>query len=186
MESTSTMILCTGNPNHVTIASAISKKFPDAEFACRSTGYDLTFWPEGSEDYFRTQIKKYNVFINSAFICGGGQLTLLETTWDEWTKNNISGHIINIGSNAEHIGVNDGRTLSIYGPYSIQKRALRDRSLQLSNNKKIKTSHITAGGLNDGKPEHADWLALDSVADVIAWILNSPIRIPLIEIKSNL
>lgn len=176
-------MLCTGNPAHTTIASAIARKFPKAEFASRATGYDLTFWPDGSETHFRKCIKQYDVFINSAFICGGGQLTLLETTWDEWSKNNIKGHIINIGSSAEHLGVDDKRVDNIYGPYSIQKRALRDRSLQLNGRAGIKTSHLTLGGLNDGKPGHETWLSLDSVADAIDWILHNPNNIPLLEMK---
>jgi hypothetical protein len=178
-------ILCTGNPDHVTVASAIRRKFPQAEFASRSTEYDLRFWDAGSEDFFRSKIKDYSVFINSSFVCNGGQLALLETTWDVWTKNNIKGHIINIGSTAEWMGVDNINVDSVYGSYSIQKRALRDRSLQLNNKKGIKTSHIIAGGLNDGKPGHEKWLALDSVANVIDYILHYPDHIPLLELRAG-
>jgi len=179
------MILCTGNPEHITVASAVRRRFLDAKFASRATGFDLRFWTPGSEDFFRKEITNYNVFINSSFICGGGQLALLETTWDEWTKNNIRGHIINIGSSAEWMGVTGIPSDSIYGTYSIQKRALRDRSLQLNNKKGIKTSHIIAGGLNDGKPEHATWLSLDSLANTINWIINHEENIPLLEIQAG-
>ena len=179
------MILCTGNPHHTTLASAISRKFSNADFASRATGYDLTFWPPGAEDHFRKQIVCYTTFINSSFICGGGQLALLETTWDEWAKNKIKGHIINIGSTAEHMAVDDSRIDNIYGPYSIQKRALRDRSLQLNNNLGIKTSHITVGGINDGKPGHEKWLSVDCIADTIKWVLTNPNNIPLLEIRSK-
>jgi len=180
------MILCTGNPNHTTVASAIQRKFPSADFASRATGYDLRFWDPGSEALFRTKIKNYTVFINSSFICNGGQLALLETTYQEWTSNGIQGHIINIGSSAEWLGVDDNRvTESNYGIYSIQKRALRDRSLQLNNKQGIKTSHIVAGGLDDGTPEHAGWLNLDLIADTIAWILENPADIPLLAIQNK-
>jgi hypothetical protein len=180
------MILCTGNPAHATVASAVQRHFSQVEFASRATGYDLRFWDAGSEDFFRNKIKNYNVFINSSFICGGGQLTLLETTWNEWSQNNIQGHIINIGSSAEWMGIDDNRVNhDSYGIYSIQKRALRDRSLQLNNKQGIKTSHIIAGGLNDGKPEHAGWLDLDLVAQTIAWILDNPADIPLLAIQSK-
>lgn len=179
------MILCTGNPNHNTVASAVAKVFPNADFASRATGYDLTFWPEGSEAHFRTQIKNYNVFINSSFICNGGQLALLETTYDEWLKNNIKGHIINIGSTSEYLGVNDNQVTSVYGPYSIQKRALRDRSLQLNGKFGITTSHIIAGGLNDSMPGHETWLDLAHVANTINWIINNPADIPLLEIRAK-
>jgi hypothetical protein len=186
MESTDIMILCTGNPSHNTVASAILKKFPAAEFASRATRYDLRFWDPGSEEFFRNKIKNYNIFINSSFICGGGQLALLEATWQEWSNQGIKGHIINIGSSAEWMGIDDRRVNEdIHGIYSIQKRALRDRSLQLNNKKNIKTSHIISGGLNDGKPEHADYLDLDHIADTIAWILENPADIPLLAIQSK-
>jgi len=179
------MILCTGNPNHTTVASAIQRKFPSADFASRATGYDLRFWDPGSEALFRTKIKNYTVFINSSFICNGGQLALLETTYQEWCNNGICGHIINIGSTAEWMGVDDKRVDDLYGNYSIQKRALRDRSLQLNNKHGIKTSHIIAGGLDDGKPEHTGWLSLDLVADAIVWILTNPADIPLLAIQNK-
>lgn len=178
-------ILCTGNPAHVTVASAVKRKFPSVDFASRATGFDLRFWDPGSEDFFRDQIKNYDIFINSSFICNGGQLALLETTWNVWSRNNIKGHIINIGSTAEWMGVDNIDVDSVYGNYSIQKRALRDRSLQLNNKYGIKTSHIIAGGLNDGKPGHEAWLALDSVAKIIDYILHYPDHIPLLELRSS-
>ena len=184
MDSTINMILCTGNPNHNTVASAVARQFPQAQFASRATGYDLRFWDSGSEDYFREQIAKFDIFINSSFICGGGQSALLETTFEVWSKNLIQGHIINIGSSAEFLGTNDPQVSDgVYGKYSIQKRALRDRSLQLNNQNHIKTTHIIAGGLNDGKPGHESWLNLDTLAETIAWVLKNPADIPLLYIQ---
>ena len=186
MESITEMILCTGNPDHVTVASAVSRKFPQAQFASRATGYDLRFWDPGSEDHFKNQIKNFDVFINSSFICGGGQLALLETTFDVWSSNCIQGHITNIGSTAEFIGTSDHRVAEgVYGKYSIQKRALRDRSLQLNNQHGIKTTHIIAGGLNDGHVGHESWLDLNILADTIAWILDHPADIPLLSMQSK-
>ena len=178
-------ILCTGNPDHTTVASAIKRKFSQADFASRATGYDLRFWDPDSKDFFQNKIKNYNVFVNSSFICNGGQLALLETTWSVWSKNNIKGHIINIGSTAEWMGVDNISVDSVYGSYSIQKRALRDRSLQLNNKKGIKTSHVIAGGLNDGKIGHEKWLALDSLVTVIDYILHYPDHIPLLELRAG-
>ena len=180
------MILCTGNPNHLTIASAVAKKFPSAEFASRATGYDLTFASEGSETHFRNNIKNYNIFINSSLIRNGRQLALLEVTYEEWSKNNIAGHIINIGSISEHMGTINIMPMNLYWAlYSVHKRALRDRSLQLNTKSNIKTSHITAGGINDGKPGREQWLGVDVIADTIHWILNHPYNIPLIEIHPH-
>jgi hypothetical protein len=171
-------ILCSGNPNHATVASGIKKIFADADFASRASGYDLRFWDPGSETHFRDQIKKYNVFINSSFICGHGQLALLEATHQEWSAAGIFGHIINIGSSAEWFGID-----SVYAEYSIQKRSLRDRSLQLNNKSGIKTTHVIAGGINDGLPGHENWLALDQIAETIKWVLEHPVKIPLIAIE---
>jgi hypothetical protein len=177
------MILCTGNPNDPTVASAVKKIFPQAEFASRSTGYDLRFWDPSSEDHFKQQIANYSVFINSSFICDNGQLALLETAHSVWSKNQIKGHIFNIGSTAEHLGIDV--TDNLYARYSIQKRSLRDRSLQLNGKHGIKTTHITASGLNDGLPEHSNWLNLAHVAQTIQWILQHPCTIPLIEIHAQ-
>jgi hypothetical protein len=171
-------ILCSGNPTHQTVASAISKTFPNADFASRASGYDLRFWDPGSETYFRKQIVNYNVFINSSFICNGGQLALLEATHQEWVANDIFGHIVNIGSTAEWLGID-----SKYPTYSIQKRSLRDRSLQLNGKHNIKTTHIIVGGINDGKPEHAAWLEIEHVANTIKWVLTHPCNIPLLQIE---
>ena len=49
-------IFCTGNPAHATVASSIKRYFYTAEFASRATGYDLRFWDNGSETYFRKAI----------------------------------------------------------------------------------------------------------------------------------
>jgi len=170
-------ILCSGNPNHATVASAIKQQFATAEFASRATGYDLTFWTPGSEEQFRQNIKNYTVFINSSFICGNGQLQLLEATHQEWSTAAIAGHIINIGSSAEWLGID-----SPFGVYSIQKRALRDRSLQLNKKNNIKTTHITVGGLNDGLPGHEDWLDLNTIAESISWILSRSYQVPVLAI----
>lgn len=174
------MMLCTGNPAHGTVASAVKKIWPTADFASRSTGYDLRFWDLGSEHYFREQIKKYDTFINSSFICGGGQLALLEASFEEWSMLGIRGTIVNIGSSAEWLG-----TDSQWGVYSIQKRALRDRSLQLNGKKGITTVHIVAGGLNDGKPGNENGLDLCHVAETIKWALEQPFRVPLVYIEAS-
>lgn len=171
-------ILCSGNPGHVTVASAVQKVFPHTHFASRATGYDLRFWDTGSESHFKEQIAKYNVFINSSFICNGCQLALLEATHDIWASNNITGHIVNIGSTAEWLGID-----SKFSTYSIQKRSLRDRSLQLNGKSRIKTTHIIVGGINDGVPAHANWLDLEHVANAIKWTLTHPCNIPLLQIE---
>ena len=180
MEPLSVKLLCTGNPNDPTVASAVKKLWPTADFASRTTGYDLRFWDAGSETHFRQQITKYDTFINSSFICNGGQINLLETAFDQWVHAGITGTIINIGSSAEWLGVD-----SQWGNYSIQKRALRDRSLQLNQKNGIKTVHLIAGGLNDGKPCNSKGLDLLYIAHTIQWILGQSFAIPLIYLEAS-
>ena len=87
---------------------------------------------------------------------------------------------------SEYLGVNDSQAKDqIYAKYSIQKRALRDRSLQLNGLNNIKTTHIVAGGLDDGTPGHENWLDLTHIAKTIGWVIEHPCLIPLIEIRAN-
>ena len=160
-------ILCSGNPLHKTIASGIKQVYPNAEFASRSTGFDLRFWDDGSERFFREKILNYNVFINSSFICKWGQQQILETVVEEWKNNGIKGHVVNIGSSAEFDGVINSK----HGDYSLQKNALKGRGLQLNNKNGIRVTHITVGGINDGKPGHEHWIDPLEVAELIKWVL---------------
>jgi hypothetical protein len=171
-------ILCTGNPNHQTVASGIKQVFPYAEFACRNTGYDLTMWEHDTEQYFRDRIINYNVLINSSFIANGAQQKILEITKECWADQ--IGYVFNIGSTAEYEGTRN----SFLPHYSIQKRALRDTSLALCSNT-FRTTHMTAGGINDGKSGHEEWLNPIQIARVIEWILNSDVIIPIVGVEQK-
>ncbi len=166
-------ILCTGNPQDFTVARAIKQVFPSADFACRTTGYDLRMWELSDEEHFKKNIVNYNVLINSSFISNGTQQKILEITRELWTE----GYVFNVGSTAEYEGRN-----SFFPLYSVQKRALRDMSLSMCSGK-FKTTHITVGGLNDGKQEHTDWLDTIEIANAIKWILDSKVNIPIIGIE---
>lgn len=169
-------ILCTGNPNKPTLAKSIKKTFDNVDFASTSTGWDLRMWDQNSENYFRNNIKKYDVLINSSFICNGGQMKILNITFEEHI-NPI--HVINIGSTTEYLG-----RKSSYGIISIDKRALKERSMQLNlQNETFKSTHLTLGGLNDGQPGHENWLNMDHIAETIDWILRRPFNVPLIGIE---
>lgn len=164
-------ILCTGNPNTSAIAHAVKQIFPQADFASRSTGYDLRMWEPSDEEYFKKQIINYDVLINGSFISNGAQQKILEITKELWS----SGHVFNIGSTAEYEGRN-----SYLPHYSVQKRALRDLSLSFCN-QKFKTTHITIGKLNNV----TDLTHLDPIhiAKAIKWILDNEVNIPIIGIE---
>jgi hypothetical protein len=175
-------ILCSGNPTHQTVASAISKTFPDAHFASRATGYDLRLLDLKNESYFRNRIINYNVFINSSFIAVDVQLKLLEITYQEWMRADIKGHIVNIGSTAENSNNQQ------YANYVKSKRLLRKRSLELNEESGIsgvRTTHAIVDGINDGKSEHANWLDLNHVAAAIGWVLSQPYNIPLLQLENR-
>lgn len=166
-------ILCTGNPEHFTIARAIKEIFPDAHFASRSTGYDLRMWDPSDEIFFCNNIKNYNVLINSSHISNGAQQKILQLAHAQWKV----GHIFNIGSTAEYEGRN-----SFFPLYSVEKRSLRDLSLSL-NSKYLKTTHMTLGALNDNKPGNEINLDPIVVAQTIKWILDNNLNIPIIGVE---
>ena len=195
-------ILCTGNPSEPTIAKSVKKIFNtinvdniictyktyNVDFASRTYGYDLRMYDKESENHFRHSLKKYNVLINASFIHNGGQMQILNTTYDEWQKGNIKNmHVFNIGSITEYTGRS-----SKFGMYGIDKRALKERSLQLVymakwKSKEIggsfKSTHLTLGGLNDGKSGNENQLDMTYIAETIDWILRRPFDVPLISVE---
>lgn len=176
VEPTTMNILCSGNPNHTTVASAVKKSFPLATFASRATGYDFT--TSESDDLFKKNIINYNAFINSSYIQPGVQLRLMEMTVCEWMQADIKGHIISIGTTAEW-------TDNKQSNYIQSKQQLRMRSMQLNDETGItgvKTTYIIVGGINDGKPGNEDYLSVASVSHAIGWVLQNPDRIALMQI----
>ena len=179
VESINMNILCTGNPAHITVASAVKQYYPTANFASRATGYDFTL-PEVDE-LFKKNIINYNVFINSSHIQEGIQLKLLNMTVSKWTEADIKGHIINIGTTAEWVDNPE------YSEYIRAKQELRRRSLELNNETGItgvKTTHIIVGGINDGKLGNEYYVNPLRIVNTIDWVLKNSDRIALIQIDS--
>ena len=52
------------------------------------------------------------------------------------------------------------------------------------NNTNFRVTHITAGQLNDGKPENSAGLELIKVAELIKWVVDTGNNIPIIGIES--
>jgi len=178
MEQTDMKILCSGNPQHKTIANGIQQVYPSADFASRSTGYDLRFWNVGSEQHFIDHIRNYDVFINASFVCTWGQHRLLEVTHDVWSQKQINGHIINIGSSAENLGID-----SQFENYTVQKKALQKLSLMYNNKSNIKSSHVVLGGFDNGDPTHRGWLDVKTIALTIKYVLEHDANIPIIGLE---
>jgi len=160
-------IFCTGNPLRKTIAHALGADLN----ASLSSGWNFTK-PE-TIIQFKKSIQQYQVFVNSAYIAPGIQQTLMNECYAEWTRTNIRGHIITIGTTLEN--TNDS------SQYAQSKRNLKNRSLQLSDDTGIsgvKTTYIVLGGLG---PDGCD---AKDVSQVIQWIVNQPFRIPVIQVES--
>jgi NAD(P)-dependent dehydrogenase (short-subunit alcohol dehydrogenase family) len=179
MESTIMNMLCTGNPDHITVASAVKQYFPMANFASRATGYDFTL-PE-IDELFKKTIIDYNVFINSSYIQAGIQLKLLNMAVSKWMEADVKGHIINIGTTAEW------DSSPKYSEYVQSKQELRHRSLALNNETGItgvKTTHIIVGGVNDGKSGNELYVNPTRIVNTIDWVLKNSDRIALIQLDS--
>lgn len=166
-------IICTGNPNDRGIAQAIKSLFPNADFLSRTTGYDLSLTDKESEERLLQKLGNYNVLINNAQICVGGQERLLKLTHSIWK----TGHVFNIGSVAEY-----KRWENFDPPYTKEKRALRDLSLELGD-QFFKTTHMIVGGFKDRSDNSDHKMDPIVIAKTIKWILENEVDIPIIGIE---
>jgi len=172
-----TKIICTGRPSHGGIAASIEKYYPNTFFVNRNNGFDLTL----NEYYnrFIEIVKNYNVFINHSQIILGKQEQLLNDVFNIWHKNNIRGHIISIGSIVE---LNEWKSLDILT--SNEKNSIKNTSLRL-NSEMIKTTHLITSGFNRHGPEEDIKINPDKIVDVIKFILETDIDIPLIYVEKT-
>lgn len=163
-------IFCTGNPEKRTVAYALG-----CDHASLSSGWDFT--KETTLEEFSSTIVKYNVFVNSAYVSSGIQMKLMDISCKVWMANNIKGHIINIGTTLENTDDQSS--------YAVDKRKLRKRSLELSNQTGItgiKTTYLILGGVNNGDPETVDYVLPKDIASTIVWVVSQKCRVPIIQL----
>ena len=167
-------ILCTGNPERMTIAKAIKEVFPDAEFIHMSVGYDFT--TNDGLERFRQRIRNYNVFVNASRIDHEVQINLLKITREEWSE----GHVFNIGSVLEY------DFFKWISPEThVAKNKLRQLSLDLSS-EKFKTTHIIVGGFKDESEQSESKMDPKHVAKMIEMILSiNDFHVPIIGIEND-
>ena len=166
-------IFCTGNPKRQTVAYSLQDR---CDYASQSTGWNFT--DPLTLERFRTNILNYNVFVNSSYIGVGVQLALMNITYQEWMRENIRGHIITIGTTLEYS--------SDTSQYAIDKRALKQRSLELSDQTGItgvKSTYLILGGINNGEPKNSDYVIPDHIASSIFWVLSQDCRVPLLQLE---
>jgi len=163
-------VLCTGNPNKKgTIASGVKEIWPDTTFIHLSNGFDLKDI-SSAEDKLKKLFKTHNTFINASYL-GGMQIKLLELCHQHMPI----GEVYNIGSTHEYDG------LSPEEAYGHNKRQLREISLKL-NTFRFQTTHIVMGGIDTGKSHTEGWIKPIKIAEMIKWVTEQDIKIPIIGI----
>lgn len=164
-------VLCTGNPlKEYTIAHSIQKIFPDAMFLHKSIGWDLTDESEITNEKLKQIFLQCNTFINASYIAPNIQLKLLELC-NQTVK---FCDVFNIGSTHEY----DGKGTE---EYKQSKLALRDASLRL-NTFRFKTHHLILGHLKTDNSTTVSRLGIDTICQVIPWVLSQEFEIPIIAI----
>ena len=164
-------ILCTGNPNKPGLARQLVETFSEVNCLSLSLGTDL-LTPNGL-DYFKSIISNYNVFVNISRIPNRTQETLLRLAYEA----GMQGHVFNIGSIAEY-----KRWEWYDSDYTEEKRSLREASLELCS-ENFKTTHIVVGGFQDYEDDHVDRMDPKEIVNMIKYILEAPINIPIVGIE---
>jgi NADP-dependent 3-hydroxy acid dehydrogenase YdfG len=173
-------ILVAGNSNYG-LAKEILKLYPDAFFASRTTGFDLT--SKDGQDKLANVITDYDVFINCSALWKFNQTVLLDTIYKKCMTENHHPYIICIGSTTDRVK-KGGAWL-----YNAEKKALRDYCNTLGMNgvwgAAPKLTLISFGSLSNVQDKHPDRKCLDinRAAEYIKWLLNQPSDICINEIS---
>ena len=93
-------ILVAGNKNYG-LAAELFKLYPDAFFASRTSGFDLT--KNDDQKKLADLVLEYDVFINCSALHKFNQTVLLDTVYKKCTENNHRPYIICIGSTTDRV-----------------------------------------------------------------------------------
>ena len=173
-------ILVAGNKNFG-LAAELFKLYPDAFFASRTTGFDLT----ANDDQKRLAdlVLEYDVFINCSALWKFNQTVLLDAVYKKCTENNHRPYIICIGSTTDRVK-KGGAWL-----YNAEKKALRDYCNTLGMNGvwglAPKITLISFGSLSNVQSKHPDrkCMDIDRAANYIKWLIEQPTDICVNEIS---
>ncbi len=173
-------ILITGN-SEKGLAAALAKVYPDATFASRVNGYDLT-----TKDGYKKlvdQITEFDVFVNSSALWKFNQTLILDAVYKKCVDAKHDIHIVNIGSTTDRV------MKATSWMYNAEKKALRDycNSLSLTHvwEGGPKVSLISLGSLSNVQAKHPARICLDidRAATYIKWIIDQPTDICINEIS---
>jgi NADP-dependent 3-hydroxy acid dehydrogenase YdfG len=174
-------ILITGNPNK-TLASELSKLYPESTFVSRESGTDLTT-SDGHKKLAELSIN-FDVFINCSALWKFNQTVLLDTVYKKCVDAKHPLHIINIGSTTDR--VKNGKPWL----YNAEKKALRDYSNTLAlggvwSDELPKVTYISFGTLSNNQEKHPTRKCIDIsvAAEYVKWIIDQPRHIAINEIS---
>ena len=164
-------ILVAGNKEYG-VAAELAKLYPNAFFASRSTGFDLT--NSQGQNKLAEMIVDYDVFINCSALFKFNQTVLLDVVYKKCIEKNHHPYIICIGSTTDRVK-KGGAWL-----YNAEKKALRDYCNTLGLNgvwgKAPKLTLISFGSLSNVQAKHPERKCMDILraATYIKWLLEQP------------
>lgn len=164
-------ILVAGNKNYG-LAKELYKLYPEAFFASRTTGFDLT--TKDGHDKLAELIVDYDVFINCSALWKFNQTVLLDIVYKKCISLNHNPYFICIGSTTDRVK-KGGAWL-----YNAEKKALRDYCNTLGINGvwgvAPKITLISFGSLSNVQDKHPDrcCLEINRAATYIKWLLDQP------------
>ena len=176
-------ILVAGNKNYG-LAAELFKLYPDAFFASRTSGFDLT--KNDDQKKLADLVLEYDVFINCSALHKFNQTVLLDTVYKKCTENNHRPYIICIGSTTDRVK-KGGAWL-----YNAEKKALRDYCNTLGINgvwgTAPKITLISFGSLSNVQHKHPDrtCMPISKTAEYIKWLIDQPKNICINEISIDI
>lgn len=163
------------------VAGALYKIYPDAVYASRATGYELTR-SEDQERFAETALE-HDVIVICSALWKFQQTVLLDVVHKKLVEQKKQAHIVAIGSTTDR--VKNGKAWR----YNAEKKALRDYSNTLAIGgvwgSAPKVSYISFGTLSNNAHKHPDrqTMDIDRAAQYIKWLIDQPKDVNINEIS---
>lgn len=173
-------ILVAGSSNYG-LAKELSIIYPQAFFASRASGFDLTSL-DGMQKIAES-VLEYDIFINCSALWKFNQTILLDQVYKSCIDKKHMCHIVCIGSTTDRVK-KGGAWL-----YNAEKKALRDYANTLGINgvwsHGPKVSLISFGSLSNVQHKHPDrkCMNIELAAKYIEWVINQPKNLCINEIS---
>jgi hypothetical protein len=173
-------MLIAGNKNYG-LAHSLAKLYPDANYASRTTGFDLV--KNEDQSRFADLCISHDKIIICSALHNFNQTVLLDKVYKACIEHKHNPYIICIGSTTDR--VKNGKAWL----YNAEKKALRDycNTLALGGvwDIKPKITYISVGTMSNKQTKHPDrkCLDIDVAASYIKWLIEQPKHIAINEIS---